>query len=310
MFIATDSKQIDAQGRPVVLAMGCFDGVHIGHQKVISTAVELAQQQNGTAWVFTFSPHPAKLLRPDIAPPLISAETCRIRRLKALGVAGMIEIPFTHEFAERTADDFLSELCTDLPTLAGVVCGEDWSFGKKAEGTIDSLHQYGKEHGFTAYSVQPVMDGDAKISSTTIRHAIAEGNLSVAEKLLGRPFSLFGKVVHGQKIGRELGYPTANIDPDNELLPGNGVYAAHTRVNGKCIQSAVFIGMRQTFNCNQHVIESHLLDFSEDLYDQSLEVVLYKKMRDIGPFPSREALIQQIEIDIVQIRSVLDSKVF
>jgi riboflavin kinase/FMN adenylyltransferase len=298
-------SDIPQTGRPLLLAMGCFDGVHIGHQSVISTAVEQAKERGGEAWVFTFSPHPAKLFCPDNAPPLISAEPCRLRQIEALGVEGVIETPFTREFAALSPETFLESLCSDAPNLSGVVCGEDWSFGYKAAGNIQTLAAFGEKHNFTATPVKPVMDGDRKISSTTIRKAVAEGNIPRAEELLGRPFSLFGTVIPGKKIGRKLGYPTANIDPLNELIPGNGVYSARTRFKGALIDSAVFIGSRETFGCDQHVIEVHLLDFEEDLYEKDLEVCLVEKIRDVGPFPSTEALIQQIEIDIAQIQERL-----
>jgi riboflavin kinase/FMN adenylyltransferase len=306
MLILTDISDLPVEKKPIVLAMGCFDGVHVGHQKVISTAVEQAEQLGGEAWVYTFDPHPAKLLVPHKAPPLISAEPCRLRQMEALGVKGIIETPFTLEFAALTPETFLIDLINKTPALAGVVCGQDWSFGCRASGNFQTLETFGKQHGFTATAVTPVMDGEQKISSTTIRKAIANGNIPAAAKLLGRPFSLFGKVVEGEKIGRELGFPTANIDPDNELLPGNGVYAARTRVDDNWIDSAVFIGTRETFDCQQHVIESYLIDFDGDLYGKTLEVVLTEKTRDIGPFPSKEALIEKIEKDVAQIRKLLN----
>jgi len=306
--------------------MGCFDGVHIGHQKVISTAVEQATKLGGEAWVYTFEPHPAKVLVPHKAHPLISAQPCRLRQIEALGITGIIKIPFTVEYAALTPDDFLNDLIANAPTLAGIVCGQDWSFGCRAAGKFKTLETFGQQHGFTATAVAPVMDGELKISSTTIRKAITDGDIPTAAKLLGRPFSLFGKVVTGNKIGRELGHPTANIDPLNELLPGTGVYAAYTRIQTSEIRdqkfditnltsdlrppdsgipSAVFIGTRKTFNCHQHVIESYLLDFDGDLYGQTLEVVLTEKIRDIAPFPSREALTEQIKKDVAQIRELL-----
>jgi len=333
MNLIRDILDIPKTDKPIVLAMGCFDGVHIGHQKVISTAVEQAAAHGGETWIYTFNPHPAKVLCPDKAPPLISAEPCRLRQFEALGVHGVIEIPFTLEFAQLTPDAFLSDLCQKAPTLSGIVCGQDWSFGYKASGTFQTLETFGKQHGFTATAVAPVMDGDHKISSTTIRNAVSEGNIPLAEKLLGRPFSLFGTVIHGNNIGRELGYPTANIDPLNELIPAPGVYAAYTLLQESGVRgqesgvrsqktepvichstpatqqkrhpSAVFVGKRETFGCHKHVIESHLLGFDGDLYGQLLEVCLVEKTRDVHPFPTQEALIKQIEIDVAQIRQIL-----
>jgi len=323
-----NSSDLPKTDRPLVLAMGCFDGVHIGHQKVISTAVEQANERGGEAWVFTFSPHPAKVLCPDKAPPIISAEPCRLRQIEALGVRGVIEMPFTREFAKLSPDAFLEDLCQKAPRLSGIVCGQDWSFGNRAAGNFQTLETFGQQHGFTATAVSPVMDGDHKVSSTTIRKAISEGSIPLAEKLLGRPFSLFGTVVKGNGIGRGLGYPTANIDPLNELLPGPGIYAAYTRIESPkskvqspdseseyptfhippptiSIPSAVFIGKRETFGCHKHVIESYLIDFDGDLYGQEIEVLLVSKTREACLFPTQEALIEQIKKDVQQIRDVL-----
>jgi len=257
---------------------------------------------DGEAWVYTFNPHPAKVLVPEKAPPLISAEPCRLRQFKALGVEGVIEIPFDKTFAHMAPNDFLSKLWKQLPTLRGIVCGIDWSFGYKASGNFQTLEKFGKENGFAATAVVPVMDGDHKISSTTIRNAVSEGNIPLAEQLLGRPFSLFGTVVKGRGIGRGLGFPTANIEPLNELIPAPGIYAARTRINGEEIDSAVFIGERKTFDDPDPVIESYLIDFDDDLYGQQIEICLVEKVRDVHPFPNREALIEQIQKDVAKIR--------
>lgn len=328
MKLITDSAELQKTDKPVVLAMGCFDGVHIGHQKVIATAVEQAAACGGEAWVYTFNPHPAKVLVPDKAPELISAPPCRMRQFEALGIEGIIEIPFDRAFAQIEPDDFLSNLRTGIPALRGIVCGFDWSFGRRAAGNFQTLETFCKTHGLTATAIQPVLYHGEKVSSTHIRKAVQTGHIPLAEKMLGRPFSLFGKVIPGNKIGRELGYPTANIDPLNELLPGPGIYAAYTRLqktedrektteagwsviglpSSGIYPSAVFIGKRETFGCHKHVIESYLLDFDGDLYGQELEIQLVEKTRDVYPFPSRETLIEQIAKDVAQIRAILAGK--
>lgn len=298
-------SKLEANDRPVVLAMGCFDGVHIGHQKVISTAVEQAQERGGEAWVYTFDPHPAKVLVPEKAPALISAEPCRLRQFEALGVHGIIEIPFNREFAALSPGDFLSNLRNDLPTLSGIVCGFDWSFGHRASGNFQTLETFCNEHGISATAVPPVLLDSERVSSTHIRQAVLSGDIPLAEHLLGRPFSLFGTVIKGRGIGRQLGYPTANIEPLNELIPAPGIYAAYTHLEDKRVESAVFIGERSTFNDTDSVIESYLIDFDDDLYGQSIEVSLVEKTRDAEPFPSKEALIEQIKKDVAEIRSRL-----
>ncbi|MFA6172209.1 MAG: bifunctional riboflavin kinase/FAD synthetase [Kiritimatiellales bacterium] len=308
MLHVRNLEEIPPTDKPVVLAMGCFDGVHIGHRKVISTAVEQAVARGGEAWVFTFNPHPAKVLNPEKAPPLISAETCRLRQFEALGVHGVIAVPFDKTFAHTEPEQFLSNLWKKLPSLSGIVCGTDWSFGYKARGKFQSLEKLCAEHGITATAVQPVLFDGERVSSTHVRQAVREGNIPFAEQLLGRPFCIFGTVVKGRGIGRGLGFPTANVNPENELIPAPGVYAAWTRfqtTDRRPQASAVFIGERKTFNDSEPVIEAYLLDFDGDLYGQQIEVCLAGKVRDVEPFPSKEALIAQIAKDVVQIRQIL-----
>ncbi len=320
--------EIPITDKPVVLAMGCFDGVHIGHQKVISTAVEQAEARGGEAWVFTFNPHPAKILSPETAPQLISVETCRLRQFEALGVHGAIVIPFDQTFAHTEPEQFLSSLWKKLPTLSGIVCGTDWSFGYQARGKFQSLEKLCGEHGITATAVPPVLFNGERISSTHVRQAVRDGDIPLAEKMLGRPFSIFGTVVKGRGIGRGLGFPTANIDPENELIPAPGVYAAFTKGESQKAKvkspdsnsrpssfdsrpltlptpSAVFIGERKTFSDHEPVIEAYLLDFDGDLYGQPIEICLVQKIRPVEKFPSKEALVTQIEKDITQIRRLL-----
>lgn len=308
MKLVRTISDIPQTDKPIVLAMGCFDGVHIGHRKVIATAVEQAGARGGEAWVFTFNPHPAKVLSPETAPPLISAETCRLRQLEALGVHGVIAIPFDKNFAHTEPEQFLTNLWKQLPTLSGVVCGTDWSFGYKARGKFQVLETLCAEHGITATAVPPVLYDEEKISSTHIRQAVRAGDIPLAEQMLGRPFCIFGTVVKGRGIGRGLGFPTANIEPENELIPAPGVYAARTRLQTSDLRlqpSAVFIGKRKTFNDPEPVIEVYLFDFDGNLYGQQIEVCLVRKVRDVEPFPSKEALIAQIEKDITQIRGIL-----
>ena len=225
--------EIPVTSKPVVLAMGCFDGVHIGHQKVISTAVEQAEARGGEAWVFTFSPHPAKILSPDNAPQLISVETCRLRQFEALGVHGAIVIPFDQTFAHTEPEQFLSGLWKKMPTLSGIVCGTDWSFGYQARGKFQALEKLCGEHGITATAIPPVIFNGERVSSTHIRHAVRDGDIPLAEQMLGRPFCIFGTVIKGRGVGRGLGFPTANIEPENELIPAPGVYAAFTKVESQ-----------------------------------------------------------------------------
>ena len=308
MLHVSKPEEIPQTDKPVVLAMGCFDGVHVGHQKVIAAAVEQAKARGGEAWVYTFNPHPAKVLSSETAPPLISAPTCRMRQFEALGVHGVIELPFDKTIAHITPEDFLSNLRKTLPTLSGIVCGTDWSFGYKAQGKFQALEKFCAKHSMTATAVPPVLFNGERISSTHVRQALRAGNIPFAEQLLGRPFCIFGTVVKGHGVGRALGFPTANINPENELIPAPGVYAAYTKLQtADCgpQASAVFIGERKTFKDSAPVIEVYLIDFDGTLYGQQIEVCLVKKVRDVMPFPSRETLIAQIEKDIARIRAIL-----
>lgn len=317
--------------RPIVLAAGCFDGVHIGHQKVISTAVEQARARGGEAWVYTFNPHPAKALCPDKAPPLISVPACRMRQFEALGVQGVIEVPFDKTMARIQPDIFLSTLWKTLPRLSGIVCGADWSFGYQASGRFEALDAFCVERGLTATAVHPVLFNGERVSSTHVRQAVRAGDIPFANVLLGRPFCIFGTVVPGRGIGRGLGFPTANVNSENELLPPSGVYAARTRIQktkdrgqrteggglktktspssvlcqpSSGLPSAVFIGERKTFQDSDPVIESYVIGFDGDLYGQPVECCLIQKIRDVEFFSSKGALIAQIEKDIAQIRGM------
>jgi riboflavin kinase/FMN adenylyltransferase len=308
MKLVRNILEIPVTRKPVVLAMGCFDGVHIGHQKVISTAVEQAEARGGEAWVFTFSPHPAKILSPDTAPQLISVETCRLRQFEALGVHGAIVIPFDQTFAHTEPEQFLSGLWKKIPTLSGIVCGTDWSFGYQARGKFQALEKLCGEHDITATAIPPVVFNGERVSSTHIRQAVRDGDIPLAEQMLGRPFCIFGTVIKGRGVGRGLGFPTANVEPENELIPAPGVYAAWTKLQTADLRlqaSAVFIGERKTFDNSDPVIEVYLLDFDGDLYGQPIEICLVQKIRLVEKFPSKEALVVQIKKDIAQIRGLL-----
>ncbi|MBM4152406.1 MAG: bifunctional riboflavin kinase/FAD synthetase, partial [Kiritimatiellaceae bacterium] len=209
--------------------------------------------------------------------------------------------------------EFLVALREGLPQLRGIVCGADWSFGFKALGKFNDLEQFCLQHGLTATAVAPVLFQGERISSTHVRQAIRDGNVLYAGQLLGRSFSLAGTVVPGRAIGRELGYPTANIASDKELIPAPGIYAAYTSIEASLEDcdsvdrhpSAVFIGERSTFQDTEPVIESYLLDFQGDLYGRSIEVYFVEKIRDVYPFSSKEQLIEQMARDVVQVRDVL-----
>lgn len=292
---------------PVFLAAGCFDGLHIGHRAVIQVAIDRARACGGEAWVFTFDPHPAKVLSPNHAPPLIFTTGQQLRHLQEMGVHGCILQPFTAEFMKQEPTAFFDNLCTYIPELSGISVGEDWSFGKNRSGNPALLTKLcaGRKIFFSAHPA--VCWQDKRVSSTRIREAIKLGNFDDVLGMLGQPAATIGTVVHGKKIGTGLGYPTANIEPDNDMLPPRGIYAARLRVGHAHYNAAAYIGHRETFHENEpQVLEVHLIDEREmDLYGQEVEVSYLNYIRDDHVFDDAEELKQQIRADIDAIRAVL-----
>ncbi len=292
---------------PVILAAGCFDGLHIGHTAVIQVAIDRARAMGGEAWVFTFDPHPAKVLSPDHAPPLIFTREQQSLHLQEMGVDGCILQPFTVDFMKQEPLDFFDDLCTYIPELAGISVGEDWSFGRNRSGNAELLTKLCSERNMQFSAHPAVCWKEERVSSTRIREAVKLGHLGDATGMLGRPVSTIGKVEHGEKIGRKLGYPTANIDPENDMLPPRGIYAALLRVGHRQHKAAAYIGHRGTFHENEpQVLEVHLLDETDiDLYGQHVEVSYIEYIRGDQVFEDAEKLKTQIKLDLEAIRSAL-----
>ena len=293
--------------QPVILAAGCFDGIHIGHSAVIQVAIDQAKACNGEAWVFTFDPHPAKVLSPDHAPPLIFTPHQQLLHLQEMGVDGCILQPFTVEFMKQEPTLFFDNLCSNIPELAGISVGADWSFGRNRSGNPELLTKLCGERNMFFSAHPAVCWQDERVSSTRIREAIRLGHLGEAISMLGRPVSTIGTVVHGEKIGRSLGYPTANIEPENDMLPPRGIYAATLRVGHRVLKAAAYIGHRETFHENEpQVLEVHLIDEQNiDLYDQQVEVNYIEYIRGDRVFEDAEKLKEQIEQDLAAIRTCL-----
>jgi riboflavin kinase/FMN adenylyltransferase len=300
-------EEFTVTGRPVILAAGCFDGLHIGHTAVIQVAIERARAIGGEAWVFTFDPHPAKVLSPDHAPPLIFTGDQQARHLQEMGVDGCILHPFTIEFMKQEPIDFFDDLCRFIPELAGMSVGEDWSFGRNRAGNAALLTKLCTDRNMFFSAHPAVCWKEERVSSTRIREDIKLGHMAAAADMLGRPVSTIGTVVHGKKIGRGLGYPTANIAPDNDMLPPRGIYAAKLRVGHRQHDAAAYIGHRETFHQNEpQVLEVYLLDeYDIDLYGQQVEVSYLEFIRGDQIFEDAEKLKKQIESDVAAIRAVL-----
>ena len=307
----TDLQQLRDQTKPIVLAAGFFDGLHCGHRSIIEYAKTAARKHQGEAWMLTFDRHPLKVLRPEIAPLMLTSTEHKLRLIEASGIDGCMVLPFTRELAATPAEEFAAWLLHCAPTLAEVVVGENWRFGFKAAGTPELLRELGAEADLTVTSLKPVLDENEIISSTSIRTAITHGELEHAAQMLGRPVSVLGTVVHGHAIGRTLGYPSANIDPHNEALPPMGVYAVQALVNGRFYDGALNFGKRPTFEKNNAIppiLELHLLDFEGSIYDDDIEAYFIEHLRDEWYFATVEELKEQIAKDIQNTRNILATK--
>ncbi len=290
---------------PLFLVIGAFDGIHIGHQMLIQTAVDLAQQAQGEAWILTFDPHPLRVLRPDQAPPLLTSTPHKVRLLGQWPLQGAIIQPFTSAIAQLTPEAFVQELNRWLPSLHTVVVGTNWRFGHRASGDPETLANLGQRYGFTVHVPPPLPWRDQLVSSTRIRHAIEQGDLAAAAHMLGRPFSLLGTVTAGRQVGRSLGFPTANIRLQDEVRPLTGVYAVEAKVADQSYAGAAYLGIRPTASGehSDHLLEVHFLDVALDLYGEEVEVALLERIRPDQFFDDLEALRAQIARDVESCRT-------
>ncbi len=288
---------------PVVLAAGMFDGIHLGHQSLLAEGREQARKRGGSFWVLTFDRHPARVLRPEQAPPLLQTANQRLAGFEQEGADGCFFLPFTTEFARTPPGDFLDRLHLAIPTLTLMIVGSNWRFGRDAAGDIDLLRVVAREKGFEVSVPSPVMHDGAMISSTRIRDAVLQGRLRDAYSMLGRPYTIDGSVGHGRKRGRNLGFPTANVRPDNDLIPSGGIYACRVRTGGQTYDAAGYIPREQD---EEPLVEVHLLDYEGDLYETGMSVSFIDVIRnDDRRFERDDDLVRQIEQDIRDIRACL-----
>ena len=293
-------SELGAPERKVCVAIGFFDGVHLGHQQIIRQTITDSRQREAHSLIITFDRHPNTVVAPERAPALIYPLPQKLQVIEALGVDLILLIHFDKEFSHRTGEEFVRMLLRDAGRIQSICVGANFTFGYKRGGNVELLRKLGAELNFAVHGLAAVsLDGKA-VSSTRIRQAIAEGNLDSAGQMLGRAYSLAGKVVSGDHLGRQLGFPTANLDVAGLVLPPTGVYAAHARTGGRLHRAVVNIGSRPTLNMPkpQLRVEAHLLDFSGDLYNQELELVFLDKLRAEKKFASLEELRRQIALDI------------
>jgi len=293
--------ELDMITGPLVLAAGVFDGLHFGHRAVIGSAIESARDAGGTAVVLTFDPHPSKILRPLNAPRLLTSTPHKLALLESAGIQHVLVLAFTPEFAAQEAEDFLRELKAAAPGLVRICVGEGWRFGHARRGDAGLLRRLGPALGFEATEVPPVAIDGVVVSSTLIRKAVESGDLATASCLLGRRYSVLGTVRRGDGIGRQLGFPTANLAAHNEQFPPNGVYAVRARTGRDWHPGVANIGVRPTVHdASERLLEVHLPNFTGDLYGQELAAEFMEFLRPEEKFPDLASLRAQIMKDIAQ----------
>jgi riboflavin kinase/FMN adenylyltransferase len=289
---------------PLFLAIGVFDGVHLGHQTVISTSATHAKETGGTPVVVTFDPHPAKVLRPNDAPRLITATQHKIALIRDLGVAHLLVLHFDTAFAATAPEEFVEQLVANSRPLREICVGHEWSFGKGRAGNLSLLKQLGLTHNFNVVGVEAVTVNGEVVSSTAIRKAVAEGNLIKATQMLGREYTILGTVIAGEKLGRKLGFPTANLSAHSEQFPPNGVYVIEARRSGTLHRGVANLGYRPTVSGEkpERLLELHLFNLDRDIYGEEVEVRFLRYLRPEQKFENLEALKAQIAQDVEQAR--------
>jgi riboflavin kinase/FMN adenylyltransferase len=325
MNVIHNANELGNGGRKVCLAIGVFDGVHLGHQQIIRQTIADARQHDALSLVITFDRHPNTVVAPDRVPPLIYALPQKLRAIESLGADTLLQIHFDEKFSRQPGEEFIRSLARDLGKIQSLCVGADFVFGHRRSGNVTLLNKLGSELGFTVHGLAAVSLDNQIVSSTRIREAIRTGNLDAASQMLGRPYAISGRVIEGDRVGRQLGFPTANLDVSGLVLPPNGVYAAHVHGTGVAPVSnqspaqaeqkegdrrdagpatprraVLNIGRRPTLQkpTPELRVEAHLLDFAGDLYGRELEVEIGEKLRDEQKFDSLEELKARIARDV------------
>jgi riboflavin kinase/FMN adenylyltransferase len=302
MKVLRSIAELSTMPSPLVLAVGVFDGVHIGHRAVIQRALMDARSLgNGQAVVVTFDPHPARVLRPELAPRLLTCNAHKQQIIKRLGVETLLVLSFDREMAQTAAESFVRNLRHAAPQLRQICVGAGWVFGKGRSGNLALLQRLGAELNFEAVGIPDVTVGGLPVSSTAVRAAVEQGNLELVRDMLGRDFSILGTVIHGRSLGKQIGFPTANLQSNNEHLPPNGVYSVRAQLlqDGREFNGVANIGVRPTVSdSDERTCEVHLFDFEGEIYSQQLEVHFKSYIRAEQKFATVDALRGQIAEDV------------
>ena len=290
-----------AGGRTVV-SIGNFDGLHLGHQKILRTVLARARAAGHTAAAVTFDPHPMKLLRPDNAPRMIQTLSQRLAGFEQIGLDAALVLRFDRELSLLSPEDFMLRILIERLSVAAILVGANFCFGHRGAGNVRLLTQFGKEHEFDVETISPVEVDGIVVSSTAVRNAVADGRVSEAVPLLGRPFSLAGEIKPGAGRGRTILFPTLNLVPEQELLPKLGVYATESVIERNVFRSVTNVGTRPTFDGRGVTVESNLFDFDEQISSGEMEARFHARLRDEKKFSGAEELREQIARDIVAAR--------
>ncbi len=301
LFHGYDNAEI---ARPTVLTLGVFDGLHLGHQLIARTVVERARAAGGVPTVITFDPHPRAVLHPESTPPLLQTLDQKVEALGLLGIEQTIVVGFTREFAQVRAREFLRDVVFERLQAREVYLGRGFAFGRGREGDIELLKQVSAELGFVAGEVPEVRLRNQRISSSRIRELLSEGRVNLARRMLGRPYGVEGRVVRGFERGRTIGFPTANLQPRNRVIPRRGVYITATLIEGRWRRSVTNVGVRPTFESEAGPsVETFVMDWHGDLYGDVVRVRFLRRLREERKFHSAEELKRQIDRDVSRAES-------
>ncbi len=307
MEIILGIEKITRPFRKPVVALGNFDGIHLGHQCIFSRTKREASKVAGEAIVLTFEPHPLRVLHPDGCPPLITPFKKKMMLIENVGIDVVICAAFTREFSSIPAREFVKSILVDRIGIQRIIVGYNYSFGQGRQGSVENLKIYAREFGFQVTVVGPVRVGNQIVSSSTIRALIQNGDMTEAARLLGRHFMVLGKVIWGTARGRLLGVPTANVEILNELYPKNGVYAVEVQIEKKTYPGVANVGVNPTFGDDRFSVEVHIFDFDRNIYGEEIQVAFIERIRGEKAFETPDALVKQIRRDMDHARHILQS---
>lgn len=306
MHVVNDVRDEQTHHAGLILTIGSFDGIHLGHRRILETVIQRVEAENGTSAVLTMRPHPREFFTPGHAPNLLTDEKKKLQLLEEAGVDVVFFLDFNVETANLEPEAFVETIIRDRCHAQGIVVGHDCRFGKGAKGDYELLEGMGPQCGFTVEQVPPLFIGNERVSSTLIRERVLQGDLDGVQALLGRRYSIAGEVIRGRGMGVKLGFPTANVKPHHSATPAQGVYIAEVLIGQRRVPSAVNIGIAPTIRHEDVTIEAHLLGFEEDIRGAQIEIVFHSRIRSEKKFASLDELMAQIRNDVETAKKYFD----